>query len=57
MSDQNSVPESVMGEFLAECDEILQRVSSALPQLEKENYAPDVIDSIYRDIHTLKGSA
>lgn len=44
-------------EFLAECAEISSRVSKVLQKLENKNYNHDDIDSLYRDVHTLKGSA
>ena len=49
--------EGAMGEFFAECDEILQRITSILTKLESQKFSPDVIDSLYRDVHTLKGSS
>jgi two-component system chemotaxis sensor kinase CheA len=49
--------EGAMGEFFAECEEILQRVTSVLTKLESQKISSDVIDSLYRDVHTLKGSS
>lgn len=49
--------DSVIAEYLAECDEILQRVANSLRLVEKNEWTADTVDSIYRDIHTLKGSA
>jgi two-component system chemotaxis sensor kinase CheA len=45
------------GEFIAECDEITQRISHNLQEIEKNAATPEIYDSIYRDVHTLKGSA
>lgn len=44
-------------EFLAECREILDRVSASLQKIEKREYKQDDIDALYRDIHSLKGTA
>ncbi len=44
-------------EFFVECDEILQRISSLLTKSEIHDLDQENIDSLYRDIHTLKGSA
>ncbi len=54
-SDSNS--NSALDEFFAECDEIIHRVSNGLQTLEKGSATPEVIDQIYRDMHTMKGSA
>ncbi|RZA07598.1 MAG: hybrid sensor histidine kinase/response regulator [Proteobacteria bacterium] len=49
--------DSVLAEYLAECDELIQRVAASLRSVEKSEHTADTIDSIYRDIHTVKGSA
>ncbi len=49
--------ESALGEFFSECEEILQRISSLLTKLESQELSVDAIDSLYRDVHTLKGSS
>ncbi len=54
---KSNINESVMGEFCLECDEIVQRVMANLGLIEKNGFRQDIIDSVYRDVHTLKGSA
>jgi two-component system chemotaxis sensor kinase CheA len=49
--------EGALGEFFSECEEILQRISSLLTKLESQELSADAIDSLYRDVHTLKGSS
>ena len=50
--------ESAFGEFFSECDEILQRFSQGLSTVEKNpELHSETIDALYRDMHTLKGSA
>ena len=49
--------ESALGEFFSECEEILQRVTSVLTRLESHELSSDAIDSLYRDVHTLKGTS
>ena len=49
--------DSALGEFYAESEEILVRVSQALSKMEAGAYTQEDVDSLYRDIHTLKGSA
>lgn len=44
-------------EFIAEGNEILQRVSEGFQALEKGSQDPELMSSIYRDMHTLKGTA
>lgn len=51
------IPDSALNEFVCECEEISQRVSINFSAIEKGAVPQDVIDSVYRDIHTLKGSA
>ena len=43
--------------FYAECTEILARVSGDLSGIESNPQSTQAIDSIYRDIHTIKGSS
>jgi two-component system chemotaxis sensor kinase CheA len=53
----NSIPENALSEFFAEADEITERVNTQLARVENEGISSETIDSVYRDIHTLKGSA
>ncbi len=53
----NAIPENALAEFYAEADEIIQRVTSLLSHAESKGLTDDSVDSLYRDIHTLKGSA
>jgi two-component system chemotaxis sensor kinase CheA len=53
---QNSI-DSVVAEYLAECEELTQRVGNNLRNLQKSPASAEILDSIYRDIHTVKGSA
>lgn len=56
MNNENKIDEALM-EFVAEGEEILQRVSLSLQQIEKEKRNPELIGGVYRDMHTLKGTA
>lgn len=51
------LPQSAVDEFVSECNEIIERVSENLEALEANKYTKDTIDCLYRDIHSLKGSA
>jgi two-component system chemotaxis sensor kinase CheA len=44
-------------EFINECSEMLERISVTLTDIERSGPSPDRYSSIYRDIHTIKGSA
>ncbi len=44
-------------EFLSECEEIVERVSANLQTIEGGNEIKPRTDDIYRDIHSMKGSA
>lgn len=46
-----------LSEFTSEGMEILQRVSEGLQLIEKASSSPDIVSAIYRDMHTLKGTA
>ncbi len=49
--------EAALFEYLAECDELNLRIGESLRSFEKGPQTPEAIDSLYRDIHTLKGSS
>lgn len=53
----SKTPDPVLNEYFAECEELSERVSQNLQLIEKGHANPDTIDSIYRDIHTIKGSS
>lgn len=48
---------SVNDEFLEECEEIIDRVSECLQFIENDEPSKDIVDAIYRDVHSLKGAA
>lgn len=58
---QPALPQDALGEFFSECEEIVDRVSAALEQLEKPDLSPETrknhVDATYRDVHSLKGAA
>ncbi len=57
IADQATVSNAALDEFISECDEINERISKNLQNLEKGQFTKDNIDSLYRDIHSLKGAA
>ena len=44
-------------EFYAESEEIVGRISQYLSEIEERQQSASLIDSLYREIHTIKGSA
>lgn len=50
----NPVPND---EFLAETEEILERISKSLELVEHGTHTKETVDSLYRDIHSLKGAS
>ncbi len=44
-------------EFFSECDKLLQHFSTTLQSIESGNSTNSSIGELYRDVHTLKGSA
>src|SRR4051812_25300822 len=57
MASEGAVTAEALAEYLAECEEILSRISSNLSRLEKGGCDVEMLDELYRDIHTMKGSA
>ncbi|UOF00194.1 chemotaxis protein CheW [Bdellovibrio reynosensis] len=57
MSDVKDDLELGLKEFWQECDDLGERISSNLALMEKGDFTNAVVDELYRDIHTLKGSA
>ena len=51
------LPREAIEEFLSECDEIIERISNNLQIVESGHFQKNSVDEIYRDIHSLKGSA
>jgi two-component system chemotaxis sensor kinase CheA len=43
--------------FVEECDELLAELEQALLSLEENPSDPDLINSLFRSVHTIKGSA
>lgn len=52
-----SNPENLAEEFVAESEEILERISFSLQRLEKDHANKEEIDQLYREAHSLKGGA
>lgn len=49
--------DEAVNEFIAECEEMIDRISLNFSALERDQSDPDIINSIYRDVHTMKGSS
>jgi two-component system chemotaxis sensor kinase CheA len=48
---------NALGEFFAECDEIIARISADLKKIESGDVLKDLLNNLYRDMHSLKGAA
>lgn len=46
-----------LAEYWAEVEETLDRINQGLRALEKNNTSSELIDTLYREFHTLKGTA
>lgn len=57
VAEAENTSKSALAEFVAESEEVINRVSKNLQILEKGNASRDVIDEVYRDIHSLKGTS
>lgn len=49
--------QEALSEFIAECEELTQKISANLSIVEKGDSSEQTIDEIYRHVHTIKGSA
>ena len=49
--------ENAIDEFLLECDETVTRISYHLKAMENGDYHQELIDDLYREVHSLKGGA
>ncbi|MEZ4741759.1 MAG: chemotaxis protein CheW [Bdellovibrionota bacterium] len=49
--------EEALSEFIEETNEMLDRINIHLANFEKTQNSPDTLNIIYRDLHTIKGSA
>ena len=59
MTEDNDIPDlsELYGEFVSENKEILERLARELVTLENSPEDPDIINSLFRSAHTLKGNA
>ncbi len=48
---------AALTEFKQEIDELLERVTADLGLVEKQSHSVETLQSVYRDVHSLKGSA
>lgn len=55
--DTELIPDSAVGEFIAECEEIVNRVADSLQIIEAKTHKKENLEALYRDIHSLKGSS
>jgi two-component system, chemotaxis family, sensor kinase CheA len=53
----SAIAASVIKEFLEELAEMVERISLSLTSLEKTPEDKDLIRSLYRDVHTIKGNS
>ncbi|MFN3479059.1 MAG: chemotaxis protein CheA [Thermodesulfovibrionales bacterium] len=49
--------EEIIGEFITEAEEALDRVDPLFVELEQKGYDRDLLNDIFRSVHTLKGAA
>lgn len=55
--EKQDVPNEALNEFFVECEELVERISACLQSVEAGDSSRDCVDGLYRDIHSLKGSA
>lgn len=57
MSMNQSLKEAALAEFIDECSEMLERISRNMTTLEAGQVNKELMASVYRDMHTIKGSS
>ncbi len=55
--NKNSKEEAALVEYLDECTEMLERFSKNLSLMESGKVSPEMLASIYREMHTIKGNS
>jgi two-component system, chemotaxis family, sensor kinase CheA len=53
----SEMPKEVLDEFLGETREMCERLSINLGRVEKKEHDDETLNSIYRDMHSIKGSS
>ena len=53
----SELPKEVLDEYLGETREMLERLSMNLGMVEKKTHNDETLNSIYRDMHSIKGSS
>ena len=49
--------EEIIGEFITEAEEALDRIDTLFVELESRGYDKEILNDIFRSVHTLKGAA
>lgn len=49
--------EEIIGEFITEAEESLERIDPLFIELEAKGYDKDIVNEIFRSMHTIKGAA
>lgn len=49
--------DELLDDFLQECEDILARIATTIESIERSGLTDDDIDSLFRNVHTLKGGA
>ncbi len=55
--DAGAIQDNAVDEFVSEGFEMIERVSKALARIEKETPSKEVLNDLYRDVHSLKGAS
>lgn len=55
--NNSSSSNNALEEFFAECDEIIARLSEDLKKIESGDISKDLLNNLYRDMHSLKGAS
>jgi two-component system chemotaxis sensor kinase CheA len=53
----SNIPKEALDEYIGETREMCERVSLNLGLVEKKNHDDETLNSIYRDMHSIKGSS
>lgn len=52
-----SIPKEALAEYIGETREMCQRISIGMGLVEKNQHDDETLNSIYRDMHSIKGGS
>ncbi len=57
LDTKNNEMEEIIAEFITEAEESLERIDPLFVELEVKGHDKDILNNIFRSMHTIKGAA